>query len=309
MRWLLASILTFTLTSAQQCYFPDGTKSNDVPCSSDKYTHCCSANDICLTNGLCYSVSHQPFVLSRASCTDQNWGSSCPQYCYGSQDNTDGGCTITNLRFLHGISTYCCGNPVVDPKYGNVSCLNGEEPFTIGPAEIIPGRAGLSNLTAKSTSSTNSSHANTTSSFPIPSGVCDSEKKKNVAIGAGVGVPLGVIALSALLWGFWERKQRAKERQIEPAFAQKGAIPFTGVNRSNEYGINRGGGSVASSRSNAVPVNTFEGFNGFHAVTAPKEIGVAVGGIAPQSVFMPPPPVELSQPSPKAELDGGVRYI
>ena len=81
-------MLGITAALAQVCYYPDGTvSSGDVPCaSSGTATHCCGRNTgICLDNGFCLDAAAQPFGLSRASCTDRNWGSSCPSQCIGGE--------------------------------------------------------------------------------------------------------------------------------------------------------------------------------------------------------------------------------
>ncbi|KAI9040018.1 uncharacterized protein KD926_008709 [Aspergillus affinis] len=192
------------------CYFPDHSISNDVPCTSDTYTHCCTAGDICLDNGYCYSVSHQPYVLSRGSCTDQNWGADCPQLCSGSQNNIGGGCSIISLLFLDGTSTYCCGNPIYDSETGNVTCANGEMPFEMPSAKVLLGRAALENVTT--VGDNNETNTNVTG-MAEDSGPCESTGgigSVRTAIGAGVGVPLGVLAMSALGWAFLERRKRRK---------------------------------------------------------------------------------------------------
>lgn len=73
---LLAGIVT-----ARQCYYPNGAKSNDVACSDAENVHCCSSSSICLTNGYCLQQSPWPLGIARGSCTDSDWGSSCPQNC------------------------------------------------------------------------------------------------------------------------------------------------------------------------------------------------------------------------------------
>ncbi|PLB55449.1 hypothetical protein P170DRAFT_461324 [Aspergillus steynii IBT 23096] len=204
---LILPVLALVSPSAAErprtCYFPDHSISNDVPCTSDTYTHCCTAGDICLDNGYCYSVAHQPYVLSRGSCTDQNWGADCPQLCSGSQNNIGGGCSITSLLFLDGISTYCCGNPIYDESTGNVTCPNGEKPFEMPSAKVLLGRAALANGTA------GDGTANT-GMVDDRCGVSAEERAVRTAIGAGVGLPLGVVALLALGWAFWERRARRK---------------------------------------------------------------------------------------------------
>lgn len=54
----------------------------------------------------------------------------------------------------------------------------------------------------------------------------------DTAIGAGVGVPLGVIALASLAWAFFERKRvRAMHKQMSTM------PPMTGVQQPPAYGV------------------------------------------------------------------------
>ncbi|KAJ5223895.1 hypothetical protein N7468_008437 [Penicillium chermesinum] len=76
-----------SMTSATQCYYPDGSPSNDVPCQSGTdTTWCCSPKSACLDNGLCLNLV-QPYQLSRGSCTAKSgYGTPednfpCPDYC------------------------------------------------------------------------------------------------------------------------------------------------------------------------------------------------------------------------------------
>lgn len=67
-----------TTVTAQSCYYPDGSASNDVPCSISGESACCGSDFFCLDNGLCYGRG----LVSRGSCTDKTWGSeACAGYC------------------------------------------------------------------------------------------------------------------------------------------------------------------------------------------------------------------------------------
>lgn len=84
------AVVALAATSlAQQCYFPSGkVATSDIPCStSSGSTHCCGKTGICLSNGYCMETSEDsgPLGLYRGSCTDRNWGSSCPQECLGGE--------------------------------------------------------------------------------------------------------------------------------------------------------------------------------------------------------------------------------
>lgn len=88
LKWhtVLSFLLLHMLTGsvfARSCYYPDGTRSpNDVPCGDDENvdTHCCNKASICLDNRLCLNTA-QPYALSRQSCTNKKWSSSCSAQC------------------------------------------------------------------------------------------------------------------------------------------------------------------------------------------------------------------------------------
>lgn len=201
------------------CYFPDGNLAkNNVPCTAAPHTACCGASDICLSNGFCMNINHQPWTMSRGACTNQAWDGGCPDRCSTScepkqsikskltetravsaNDYPHGGCSIINLSYDAGVALYCCGTLVSDGN-GKVVCPNGANAFSLGDAHALPGYGLLSNLSNFYASGSVSSSATEASS-------CTSETCHETAIGAGVGVPLVVIALAALGWAFLERKR------------------------------------------------------------------------------------------------------
>ncbi|KAJ5947463.1 hypothetical protein N7466_000478 [Penicillium verhagenii] len=199
-------------TDDRTCYFPEGNvASGTYPCTSDDITSCCGTGGICLTNGFCLDVS-QPFVVSRGGCTSKAWGDGCPTQC---QDVTKSeGASIINLSLINGTSLYCCGTPIYNGT--EIVCPYGDS-FTMDDGEIILGRAALTNATTVSSSNaTNStsvvsSNSSTTSSSA--SSVPSSGNSHDVAIGAGVGVPLGLIALGTIAWALWERRRANKLSQ------------------------------------------------------------------------------------------------
>ena len=113
------------------------------------------------------------------------------------------------------------------------STVKGDKqtPFKLPDGSPIPGVTALSGYN-KTSNSTSSSMANTTTAADAAtSGSTKGQRdhSKEVAIGAGVGVPLGVISLLALAWGLWERRQR---KQI---LAQPPPPPLTPNHRSPGY--------------------------------------------------------------------------
>lgn len=169
------------------CFFPEGNKALDhTPCSDDEQAACCSSNHICMASGLCMNAgSNQPYGFSRAACTDRKWGVNCPQVCVSKSDHRDAGCAVITFQADGDNTTYCCDG--IEANGNATVCANGEDPFKLESGTAIQGRAYLSNLTAKDSGNNNN---------------------RDVAIGAGVGVPLGVLFLTALGWALFERKKR-----------------------------------------------------------------------------------------------------
>ncbi|KAL4874898.1 hypothetical protein BJY04DRAFT_211732 [Aspergillus karnatakaensis] len=204
------------VNETRTCFFPSGAvATNNVACSSDEYTSCCGTHDLCLSNGLCLAVVHQPYVLSRGACTDPEWGPGCPQYCR--DNNPAGGCSIINLIFNQGVSTYCCGTPIATDDL-TVICPENGSAFEVPTAHALVGYAMLSNVstldavnrTQTSSCPDNSTitATNTTATRDADSTCCTTNGTcHSTAIGVGLGVPLGVIALASLTWAFFERKR------------------------------------------------------------------------------------------------------
>ncbi|GAB1193481.1 hypothetical protein APSETT444_002699 [Aspergillus pseudonomiae] len=92
-----------------------------------------------------------------------------------------------------------------DGTYGQDPTSNrggaSQTPFTVTSGEIIPDVAGLSGLVRASNSS---------SSAPNNTKTCVQDSSRETAIGAGVGVPLGIIALGCMAWAVWERRARQR---------------------------------------------------------------------------------------------------
>jgi hypothetical protein len=105
---------------------------------------------------------------------------------------------------------YCCGS-VVDNK-----CEHGD-PFTIENGAMIPEVAALAGY------SNASSITNTT----CPTGNSSSPSSHDVAIGAGVGLPLAVLALASIAWALWARRH-CKYARLE-------SMPATGAQATGQY--------------------------------------------------------------------------
>ncbi len=99
-----------------------------------------------------------------------------------------------------------------------VGCANSEVPFTLDTGALMPGRGILANTATGSTGSSGDTGSG--------GGSCSSNDGTVVAVGAGVGAPLAVLAAGALAWAWWERRQR-RRREARVWAREKGgpAVP------------------------------------------------------------------------------------
>lgn len=128
------------------------------------------------------------------------------------------GCAVISYTFLNNIALYCCNDVVSNT--GNTPCDHNQSAFQIQDAKMIPGYAALTAYTLKNNSSSPNS---TNSTLAGNSTSSSSSSNHDTAIGAGVGVPLGVIAVAAIAWALWER---SKLRRITAQQPQGTYIPF-----------------------------------------------------------------------------------
>ncbi|KAH8692201.1 hypothetical protein BGW36DRAFT_464744 [Talaromyces proteolyticus] len=207
-----------SLADNRACYYPDQSQAlTDVPCGNGTEVACCGSGDICLSTGFCLSIEQQPYALSRKSCTDKNWGVNCPNYCLQESSYNLTWVSVVLYSFLENVSQYCCNN-IVDSG-GSAVCLNNLPTFTMPNAEIVPDTnllAGYAKDNSSSTATNNTeSSCNATisaSSMPPQNSSAAADRNSNssdhgVAIGAGVGIPLGLIALASIGWALRERRR------------------------------------------------------------------------------------------------------
>lgn len=215
---LFASIYA---TDNRACYHLDGSlAAKHVPCSTKSVTNCCASNDLCMSNGLCYLQGQHGLSLTRGSCSDKGWGSDCYAPCSKYRRNT--GMPIMNIGFNYSQTQYCCGTAISDN--GNVGCKY-EEPFELSQATVIPGVAYLANNNAENCSSPSS---------PPASSSC-------VAVEAGVGVPLGVIAIATAIWALWERRNRRHPRHLLVNDSERGVSPASSGRQLRTAELNASG--------------------------------------------------------------------
>ncbi|KAL4905591.1 hypothetical protein BDW74DRAFT_18097 [Aspergillus multicolor] len=136
--------------------------------------------------------------------------------------NPTGGCSIVVLTNSNdsGIQ-YCCNSIVSNTSDIRPACAAGRAPFGIAAGAIMPGVAALSNLSTANGTNTTRTSTNTAGAY---SQCPKCEENHDAAIGAGVGVPLGVIAITAIAWALFERRKRVK-----------GVIPVAQASSRPEY--------------------------------------------------------------------------
>lgn len=233
LKWhtVLSFLLLHMLTGsvfARSCYYPDGTRSpNDVPCGDDENvdTHCCNKASICLDNRLCLNTA-QPYALSRQSCTNKKWSSSCSAQCTKYSKKYPVTLFLLTEDPKNRQWTYCCSQVISNESKGNATCLNGESAFSVDPGEVMYGYAKLDGVQDPTTNTTTPTPSNKTDEDTSSSSSTGSSRQREVAIGAGVGVPLGAIAAAAIAWGIYERMQRRKALKSAAASAASG--PYSG---------------------------------------------------------------------------------
>ncbi|KAF2494995.1 hypothetical protein BU16DRAFT_51815 [Lophium mytilinum] len=279
---LIAVPLFFQLGSAaQQCYNPDGSESEDVPCSSDSsyQTFCCSPGSQCILDPgpLCQTSSG----YERGTCTVQDWSSgACPKFCLA--DDTDQRVDRCTAKVSNG--NFCCGYDADDDA---CSCATNNNTFplyaysSIKVAQSAAASTSISSAsssassvssvatTASAASASNSvssssggttitgtaaSATNTGSPSPSPTEAASSGMSTGAKIGVGVAVPLGVIAIGILGFLAWRqrKKSNAAAKTVYPA-----ELPSQGhqgyydpppneVKYAHEGSVGYGGGGINS---------------------------------------------------------------
>jgi hypothetical protein len=134
------------------------------------------------------------------------------------------GASISNIYFNGSASTYCCGSPIAVGD--TVSCPsdsdNDGKPLTVTTGKVIPGRALLANV--PSLSSASSTGINTSSGTTSNAGSC--QTCHDTAIGAGVGVSLGALALLFVIWAIIERRRASRLSRVLAAPGPSHSTPM-----------------------------------------------------------------------------------
>ena len=208
---------------SQTCYYPNGSIApDDRPCNaSAQQSACCPQEDACMNNGLCFGASSQrPNVLSRNTCTDSNFqDDACPQYC---ADVNPESSTIVFPVSSDAHDNFCCstygGN---NNSQCDIPTQGSTQPFRLNNAAMITNRtSGEAKLLNETSSTQQAAPAPATVTVSATGGPIlaqtssvASSSSHDAAIGAGVGVPLGVLLLASLVLLFLEHRKRTQLQQ------------------------------------------------------------------------------------------------
>ncbi|OIW26470.1 hypothetical protein CONLIGDRAFT_716748 [Coniochaeta ligniaria NRRL 30616] len=224
-------------TQSTQCYWPNGNEAGGwIPCSDGPASNCCHHTAICMSNGLCLGTI--PSVLSRGACTDQSWNSTnCTQYCQ--TINPEAGCSIVLYEITNTLPSYCC-NSIISSS--DKAVCGAGTPFSVPDGVPIAGVGALAAMVLNTTtegssdttsaappSSSTTSSSTSSSSTSAPSATelggaaapnCNAsaapgqqQPSRETAVGVGVGVPLGAIAMGLLVWAMREQRKRRRAEQ------------------------------------------------------------------------------------------------
>ncbi|KAF2709710.1 hypothetical protein K504DRAFT_502427 [Pleomassaria siparia CBS 279.74] len=175
----------------------------------------------CLDNGLCVSDPHNAELarFHRGTCTEEAWEFElCPKHCLTGKLNLGADVLSCNTS---NASSFCCGTDCecnssfetfsfADQKYSTITII-GEDFIRSSSIPPSSSTAAPTSTGVPTTSATSSPAANTEE---VP------KKKSNaVAIGAGVAMPLFVLALAGVAFFFWRRK---KARRNGVPYAETG---------------------------------------------------------------------------------------
>ena len=185
------------------CYFPDGTITNaDTPCSeSAQFSPCCQPTNACLSNGLCLGINGtSPNGLTRGSCTDPTFRDpSCPYYC--ADLNRSGPSAVFLVSYNGSLADgayFCCGGLTDNDGLCKEPSFDRREPFRISNGALIVNRITGEKISNETLPLTRAVSTVTQTAAPSTADSSQQPQRSNSSsskVGAGVGVPLGVLLL------------------------------------------------------------------------------------------------------------------
>ncbi|KAJ6072844.1 hypothetical protein N7467_010929 [Penicillium canescens] len=126
------------------------------------------------------------------------------------------GCALPLYRYIDD-KPYYCANAVTLNSSGDLGCYAGS-PFTLNSGELVWDKAALANYTLSDNNSESTSNGTLNNKNE------NAKDNNDVAIGAGVGVPLGVLLLTALGWALYERKKRHSLQALVAGIHSQAAV-------------------------------------------------------------------------------------
>ncbi|KAE8451038.1 hypothetical protein EG329_004710 [Mollisiaceae sp. DMI_Dod_QoI] len=250
-----SSLLLYSVAGLETtCYVVDHQANRDAGFRCDNTTTghsaCCGSGATCYSNGLCKQDNGDFVDYLRVGCTDPTWqASECLDQCTIYANSSTAG-----VRYCDGditqTTSYCCDDG--SSGVGSFACCNtAADIFQISPAATVLAQMPLSQLTTTTTSATSSAtrtSSTTTSAAATTSASSGGGSSDGAAIGAGVGVPMGLIALGGIGYLFWRRRKNQKKAQ-DYELQNGGEGPYAGG-----YG---GAAGAGGDHQQGYPQNTY----------------------------------------------------
>lgn len=260
------SLLSLLPSVIATCYYPDGSTPDQdyVPCNTttdSSHSACCASGDACSATGYCFGSSGFPY---RGACTDSTWNAT--ECCPACKDSaTHSFSVVYHCPYVNGSATglWCCGAQEGSPE-ANAGCCNttlfdpmdsggfqhffvpeAEEASTTSTSTVVATLSLSTTLTSATASGSTTSSLSASSGTPTNLSNAQSAAKKTSstsnhdgAIGAGIGVPLGVLLLASL-GALFLRERRRRLRAEEPTKKDRSAsLQREGEKRDYGFGAN-----------------------------------------------------------------------
>ncbi|OJD10135.1 hypothetical protein AJ78_08727 [Emergomyces pasteurianus Ep9510] len=195
-------LLGFACSVSSVCYYRNGNVTPaDVPCRSSGPSTCCPTGFACLSNNICVNTKTRNETVGyiRGSCTDKSWrAGECPGFCIrGGKPWND---TLGGIQPMRK-----CENTKEDIYY----CVNANVEAVdcaVKNDAIISFVGQPTTVTVIGATQTNS-RGPTATSTPVEA----LDAGKTAAIGAGIGVPIGVVLLAVVSFFAVRRRRRARK--------------------------------------------------------------------------------------------------
>ncbi|KAL4893464.1 hypothetical protein BDV59DRAFT_201659 [Aspergillus ambiguus] len=161
-----------------------------------------------------------PYGLARPACTLGDWTQSsvCHDYCSEVDEALTTGCTLVLIHNEKNIAEYC-PNSIIDNWEGNTGCADNATRFTLGPFYSIPNTGYLSNASFSGDSAADNANSitgnSTLATSSDPADHCAGQSTL-AAVGAGVGVPLGLICLVSVGYAYYVKRKRFNQEMMRP---------------------------------------------------------------------------------------------